>query len=450
MHAPRSHILLLIPSILTRLATSTLYTIQDTYDASNFFDSFRWWTSSDPTNGFVDYQSRENATTMGLAKVVSSAGSNSNSGGSTDEKKKKRKQVYIGVDAEQTYPVNDSSVRGRPSVRLETRQLYNHMLLVADIEHMPVGCGTWPALWTYGNVTWPDQGEIDSKTFLSNHLLSRLVLERQKDHSHIFLPHVVLEGVNAMTNNWMTLHTTPGCSFRRTGAAQFFKTANCNANEGRDGCPQRLLGQDSIVTPNLTADAATSRKGSNYGVPFNANRGGAYVMEWTATDINVWFLPRDDKTGSVFETLITASPGLLDTVALGEPLAGFSSSRGDGGVVGGVNSTQGLGACDVEKHFYDHTITIDTTFCGDWAGSEEAWSGGAAGSGLGDSCARRTRASCVEWVAKHPEAFREAYWLFNSIRVYTAVSAGNASTEVARKAVRGRGAEMRRSRLPST
>lgn len=146
--APTSSSLLSLVLTLgaAQLAASTPYTLQDTYDASNFFDAFRWWVTSDPTHGFVDYQSRDNATAAGLARVV---------GGG--------KQVYLGVDTENRYPVNDSAVRGRPSVRLESMKLYNHMLLVADIEHMPTGCGAWPALWTYGNVTWPDQGEIDSK-----------------------------------------------------------------------------------------------------------------------------------------------------------------------------------------------------------------------------------------------------------------------------------------------
>lgn len=35
---------------------------------------------------------------------------------------------------------------GRASVRLTSKKTYNHGLIVVDVEHMPVGCGTWPAL----------------------------------------------------------------------------------------------------------------------------------------------------------------------------------------------------------------------------------------------------------------------------------------------------------------
>lgn len=211
-----------------------------------------------------------------------------------------------------------------------------------------------------------------------------------------------------MTNNWMTLHTTPGCTFRSTGAARFFKTANCNSREGRDGCPQRL--NSNVPSSSSSAGQAVA----NYGEPFNANRGGAYVMEWTSTDVHMWFLPRttsdDDDDDGTFQTLVTAGPSTLDTAALGTPLAGFAG--GGGGA--GVNSTEGFGSCDVDAHFYDHTITIDTTFCGDWAGSEEGWAG--------DAACGKLAGTCVEWVADNPQAFREAYWLFNSIRVYAAAT----------------------------
>lgn len=332
---------------LARLTISTPYVLQDTYDASNFFDAFRFWNTSDPTNGFVSYKNREQATSAGLI------GTNGTGAG---------KQVYIGVDTRTKYSTNsNSSTSGRPSVRLESRALYNRMLMVADIEHMPTGCGAWPALWTYGNVTWPDQGEID-----------------------------ILEGVNSQTNNWMTLHTTPGCSMRSTGAADFFKTNNCNSNEGKDGCPQRLPEAGSGF--NVSAS-----RSANYGVGFNQNKGGAYVMEWTSEDFNIWFMPRDNSR--LFKS-VTSGAENLDTSSLGIPMGGFSSS-------GGANGT----TCNVNKHFYDHVITIDTTFCGDWAGNQTTWESDAV-------CGRKAK-TCETFVAENPEAFKEAYWLFNSITVYT-------------------------------
>jgi hypothetical protein len=47
--------------------------------------------------------------------------------------------------------------RGRKSVRLLSKKGYSHgTVMIADVEHMPVGCGTWPALWMVGD-GWPCQ-----------------------------------------------------------------------------------------------------------------------------------------------------------------------------------------------------------------------------------------------------------------------------------------------------
>jgi hypothetical protein len=43
----------------------------------------------------------------------------------------------------------------RNSVRISSLDAYNPgTLIIVDLKHVPVGCGTWPALWSY-NVPWP-------------------------------------------------------------------------------------------------------------------------------------------------------------------------------------------------------------------------------------------------------------------------------------------------------
>jgi hypothetical protein len=80
----------------------------------------------DPTEGYVDYIDLETALDNGI--VV------------------KGDQAYMGVD--HTTDLTDSSARGRQSVRIQSKNTYNHGLFIADIEHMPGGvCGTWPALY---------------------------------------------------------------------------------------------------------------------------------------------------------------------------------------------------------------------------------------------------------------------------------------------------------------
>ncbi|KAJ9619908.1 hypothetical protein H2203_008182 [Taxawa tesnikishii (nom. ined.)] len=161
------------------------YVLEDDYSPSNFFDMFSFWTSSDPTHGFVDYVDQSTAQDSGLISV--------NDG-----------SVYMGVDYENVTP------NGRPSVRLTSNKAYNSgSLVILDLEHMPGGiCGTWPAFWMVGP-NWPNGGEID-----------------------------IIEGVNQQLVNDMTLHTATGCEVTNNGNfSGILNSENCDANvNGNQGC----------------------------------------------------------------------------------------------------------------------------------------------------------------------------------------------------------------------
>jgi hypothetical protein len=47
--------------------------------------------------------------------------------------------AQFGVD------VTNKTPGGRPSIRIEGKKKYDSGLIVLDVEHMPFGCGTWPA-----------------------------------------------------------------------------------------------------------------------------------------------------------------------------------------------------------------------------------------------------------------------------------------------------------------
>ncbi|MCJ1395103.1 hypothetical protein MMC18_007984 [Xylographa bjoerkii] len=201
------------------------YTLEDDYSVANFFSMFNFTTIADPTGGYVNYVDQPTAQSEGLI--------NTNNG-----------LVYLGVDN-----TNVASGRGRNSVRLESLKTYNHALIVLDLAHMPAGCGTWPAFWTFGS-TWPAQGEID-----------------------------VIEGVNDQTSNDMTLHTSDGCSANSppslyTGQQN---TYNCYT-EAANQTPNQGCG--------FSETAANS-----YGTGFNSNGGGIYAMEWTSNYIQIFFWP---------------------------------------------------------------------------------------------------------------------------------------------------------------
>jgi hypothetical protein len=127
--------LLCLPSVIATPAqfgtyqqfAAAVYSLVDTYTASNFFSEFTFFTGPDPTFGFVSYQSQAAAQAAGLINT------NNN-------------QIFMGVDSKTVNP----PAPGRASVRVTSNKAYNHGLFIADISHMPVGCGTWPAFWMFG------------------------------------------------------------------------------------------------------------------------------------------------------------------------------------------------------------------------------------------------------------------------------------------------------------
>lgn len=79
----------------------------------------------DPTYGHVQYVDQSVAEQNGYVT--------SNSSG-----------AFISVDTTNKWP---NGGPGRPSVRLISDNTYTRGLFVLDLDHMPWGCGTWPAFW---------------------------------------------------------------------------------------------------------------------------------------------------------------------------------------------------------------------------------------------------------------------------------------------------------------
>ncbi|KAI1341604.1 glycoside hydrolase family 16 protein [Xylariaceae sp. FL0016] len=173
--------LLRVGGLLSLVATAhAAYAIQETYDQTNFFEGFEFYSGPDPTNGFVQYSNAVNANSTSLAGYANNA-------------------VYLGVDHETMNPTG-----GRSSVRVNSKNSYTKGLFIADIAHQPAPkCGQWPAFWTFGP-NWPSSGEID-----------------------------IIEGVNMASNTTYTLHTSAGCQFSQDS----FSSGDCNApGTGTTGC----------------------------------------------------------------------------------------------------------------------------------------------------------------------------------------------------------------------
>ncbi|RKU40246.1 hypothetical protein DL546_002034 [Coniochaeta pulveracea] len=178
----------------------------------------------------------------------------------------------------------------------------------------------------------------------------------------------ILEGVNNQASNEITLHTAAGCSMTNplNNSVTTMSSQDC---QGNTGCPQ------------VTNNPAT------YGSAFNAAGGGVYAVEWTSTAISVWFFSRSDPM--VASLTNNANP---DPATFGTPLAQFA----------------GNGGCDIDQHFANHQIVFNIDFCGDWAGNVFD----------SDPTCKSTNLSCNDYVGQNPEAFVEAYWLINSVKVF--------------------------------
>jgi hypothetical protein len=292
------------------------YALTDDLSHKSFFPAFSFYSDTDPTKGFVQYQDRASAVKKGLVGYIQGTQS-----------------VFMGVD----HTSKDS--KGRASVRLESTKNFNHGLLIADIAHMPAStCGSWPAYWLLGKQEWPVGGEID-----------------------------ILEGVNDYDSNAVTLHTSAGCvvdnstapAMRGTGYTTipftgFMETDNCDVaakDQGNNvGCS--IQAPDSLPSTTQAGGDASTKDLASYGTPFNHAKGGIYALEWTPTFISVYFLP---YASSLYKSVHNSSSPNPST--WGAPIAHFSGAH-----------------CDFEKRFKDMRIIFDTTFCGEWAGKE--WESG--------------------------------------------------------------------------
>ncbi|KDQ51418.1 glycoside hydrolase family 16 protein [Jaapia argillacea MUCL 33604] len=307
----------LLASLLPSALAAT-YSLSDNYVGESFLTGFTHEAIVDPTNGRVTYVDQTTALADNLTYV------------STDT-------LIMRADYTTVLTASDP---GRNSVRIKSVNTYTTHTVVFDIRHMPQGCATWPAAWETLESTWPDGGEVD-----------------------------ILEGVNDVSPNQSTLHTSPNCSMP-TGIVQSGTPVDTD-------CDSSVNGNAGCGVQVSTADS--------YGPAFNTNGGGWYAMERTTTYIKVWFWPRN--SASVPSDVSTSGSASVDTSNWGEPYAYFPNTD-----------------CDLATHFSENNIIINLTLCGDWAGAVFN----------SDGCS----GDCVTYVDENPGDFINAYWDIAAVRVY--------------------------------
>lgn len=225
-----------------------------------------------------------------------------------------------------------------------------------ELDHMPTGCGTWPAWWLFKE-PWPLRGEID-----------------------------IIENVNDMTVNQVSAHVSYNCDQTHLAADDMVArrtlkypwthwkdlfgtpTANCNHHEHRSGC--------AALLPAGTA-----------GPRFNSDGGGAYAIVWDEQGIRFYFWSK--SCGGIPKDLECGSPS---PKSWGKPMYRID-----------------FGNYCRPSLFGPLHMVINLSFCGTWAGTSEGFA----------SCSAKSQGkTCDDFVRGHPEAFTEAYWKIRSVKVY--------------------------------
>jgi len=318
------------------------YTRVEAYQGHDFFTKWNFWTKPDPTKGYVDYVDEAVARQRGL---IQSSPDN----------------VVMAADA--THQTGDG---GRPSIRIESKTQYNRGLFIADIAHIPTGCGTWPAFWMYGEDSqhiWPRWGEYD-----------------------------IIEGTHQDSVSSTTLHTTDKCNQKGVDSGgDFDSTWNLGAQPGASADNCFVDAQDQWHNQGCSQKAPQDSMGAG----FNLQGGGVYAAEWdpVAKHIRTWYWPAGSEPADV-------KAKRPEPHRWGTPFSFFSLRNK---------------VC-APQHFKNMRLVFDLTFCGDLGNA--VWNLRCPG----------LKMTCDEFVAKHPQNMTEAYWSVRSLDVYDRTGSASPAT----------------------
>ena len=345
-------------------AAARSYSFNQSFSGENFFDNFAFYTGDDPTHGFVDFVSYDEATDLNMISYDNTTG-----------------LVYVGAEYYSYVSTYDS--RGRKAVRLESHyQTSGDVLIIIDLTHMPTsighladGCGTWPAFWSFGP-DWPNSGEID-----------------------------IIEYANCQTADATTLHTSAYCDQSQEDPNSFTGTWGVNMY-GEPGMNCDVNADDQWENAGCGIIGTENSVGS----AFNNQGGGVFALEWVSdTEIQSYYFTRD----SIPEDITKKNPNPAEW---GLPYARFEVGQDSDCSSDHFKDHKlifDLTFCGIVLLFiyyayiyiYICLYALLYMLLGDWAGST-----------FNDDC--QTGEWCNDYVAYNPSYFEESYWRISYVDIY--------------------------------
>jgi hypothetical protein len=126
--------------------------------------TFRKGPDSIGSAGFNTYVSFQRAKQLGILDVK-------------QDKKDGKDYVYM-----KSAPPTEQNNK-RESIRLEGKTRFDKGLFILDVNHMPTGCGVWPACWLTDERVWPDHGEIDILESINAQVVAKTAVHTGKECS---------------------------------------------------------------------------------------------------------------------------------------------------------------------------------------------------------------------------------------------------------------------------
>eukprot|EP00483_Globobulimina_turgida_P012625 UN12648 len=204
----------LLNQLSQNILVSGGYNLVTSYAGNNFFSGFNFQTSN---AGYTQYLTEAQAQNLSIISVNASTN-----------------QVYVGVDYTTSI---QPGYKGRPTVYLRSKTLYNEGLFIYSLDHIPQGCGVMPQFWFEG-VRWPSNGEI--KIMTCTNTINGTVAD--------------------IMGNTPCTFTNNANNFNFTGKMD---TTNC---QGGNGC---MITNDNLNSCNFE---------------YNLNSGGYHAVQWVKSN----------------------------------------------------------------------------------------------------------------------------------------------------------------------